>query len=141
YRVIHFASHAIVDNRHPDLCAIALSGGMLRMTDIYNLRLNADLVVLSACDTATGKELRGEGLIGLVRGFMYAGAPRVVASFWKVKDEATASLMGRFYQATFARGMSPAAALRSAQLSMLRNPRWQAPAYWAGFILQGEYVG
>lgn len=141
FRVIHFATHAVVDNEHPERSAIALSSGMLRMSDIYNLRLGADLVVLSACETAIGKELRGEGLIGLVRGFMYAGAPRVVASLWKVNDAPTASLMSYFYQATFRRGMPAAAALRSAQLAMLRHPRWRAPVYWAGFILQGEWTG
>src|SRR6185295_13830918 len=91
--------------------------GFLRLNEIYNLKLGADLVVLSACQTALGKEIRGEGLVGLTRGFMYAGAPRVVASLWNVNDRATAELMRRFYRAMLSEGMRPAAALRAAQLS------------------------
>ncbi|MBI2840835.1 MAG: CHAT domain-containing protein [Acidobacteria bacterium] len=148
YRILHFATHALLDSRHPDLSGIVLSlvdrdgrpqDGFLRLHDVYNMKLSADLVTLSACQTALGKEIRGEGLIGLTRGFMYAGAPCVVASLWSVKDQATAELMKRFYVAMLKRGMKPAAALRDAQLSLSRDSRWQAPYYWAGFIVQGDW--
>jgi CHAT domain-containing protein len=113
--------------------------GFLRLYDIYNLKLNADLVVLSACQTALGKQINGEGLVGLTRGFMYAGAPRVVASLWRIDDRATAEMMRRFYQGMLKDGLRPAAALRAAQVSMLSEKRWQSPHYWAAFTLQGEW--
>ena len=103
------------------------------------MNLPVDLVVLSACNTALGKDVKGEGLVGIVRGFMYAGAPRVVASLWKVDDDATAELMKRFYRGMLKDGLRPAAALRSAQISMWKETRWEAPYYWAGFVLQGEW--
>jgi CHAT domain-containing protein len=112
--------------------------GFLQLTDIYNLKLRADLVVLSACQTALGKEIRGEGLIGLTRAFMYAGTPRVIASVWEVPNRATAELMKRFYNHFLVDRMSPAAALRAAQLEIRSIPRWSAPFFWAGFVLQGE---
>ena len=147
YRIVHFATHAMLNNSHPELSGIVLSlvdesgkpqNGFVRLYEIYNLRLSADLVVLSACRTALGKEIKGEGLIGLTRGFMYAGSPRVVVSLWEVNDEATAELMKRFYTAMFVKGMRPAAALRTAQVSMSRSRWWNAPYYWAAFELQGE---
>jgi CHAT domain-containing protein len=113
--------------------------GFLRLHDIYNMKLGADLVVLSACKTGLGKDIKGEGLVGLTRGFLYAGAPRVVASLWKVDDRATAELMKLFYQRMLRDGLRPAAALRSAQIDMQKHPRWAAPYYWAGFTLQGEW--
>ena len=113
--------------------------GFLRLYDIYNLRLSADLVVLSACQTALGQNIKGEGIVGLTRGFMYAGAPRIVASLWRVEDRATAQLMQRFYARMLGDGLTPSAALRAAQVSMLGDKRWQAPYYWAGFTLQGEW--
>jgi CHAT domain-containing protein len=113
--------------------------GFIRLYEIYNLKLNADLVVLSACQTALGKEIKGEGLIGLTRGFMYAGAPRVVASLWRIDDRATAELMSRFYRGMIKDGLSPAAALRAAQISMWQEKRWTAPHYWAAFTIQGEW--
>lgn len=148
YQIVHFATHSLLNNQHPELSGIVLSlvdekglpqDGFLRLHDIYNLELGADLVVLSACQTALGKEIKGEGLIGLTRGFMYAGAPRVVASLWDVSDTATAELMMRFYQNMLRRGMRPAAALREAQLSLSREKQWAAPFYWAGFVIQGEW--
>ncbi|MGH9766566.1 MAG: CHAT domain-containing protein, partial [Blastocatellia bacterium] len=148
YRIVHFATHGLINSRRPQLSGIVLSlvnehgrpqDGFLRAHDIYNLRLGAELVVLSACQTALGKQVRGEGLVGLVRGFMYAGAPRVAASLWNVKDEATAELMKRFYEKMLREGMPPAAALRAAQVSMWKDKRWEAPYYWAGFTLQGEW--
>jgi CHAT domain-containing protein len=101
--------------------------------------LSADLVVLSACQTALGKDIQGEGLVSLTRAFMYAGAPRVVASLWKVDDVATAELMKRFYRGVLREGLGPAAALRAAQLEMSRDSRWAAPYYWAGFVMQGDW--
>lgn len=148
YRVLHFASHGLLNSQHPELSGIVLSlvndegkpiDGFLRLHEIYNLKLNADLVVLSACSTALGKEIRGEGLVGLTRGFMYAGAHSVVASLWSVDDEATAELMKRFYTGMLKDGRRPAGALRAAQVSMLREKRWQSPPLWAAFVLQGEW--
>jgi CHAT domain-containing protein/tetratricopeptide (TPR) repeat protein len=148
YRIVHFATHGVIDAEHPALSGLALSmvgkdgtprDGFLHLHDIYNLRLNADLVVLSGCRTALGKEVRGEGLIGLTRGFLYAGAPRVVASLWKVEDQATAALMTRFYRALWTDGMRPAAALRAAQLSLREQRRWRDPYFWAGFVLEGDW--
>jgi CHAT domain-containing protein/Tfp pilus assembly protein PilF len=148
YRVVHFATHAIINNQHPELSGIVLSlvdekgqpqNGFLRLYDLYNLRLSADLVVLSACQTALGKEIRGEGFIGLTRGFMYAGAPRVIASLWQIDDRASAELMKRFYEAMLGQKLRPAAALRAAQISMSQDPRWHQPHYWAAFTLQGEW--
>jgi CHAT domain-containing protein len=86
-----------------------------------------------------GKEIKGEGLVGMTRGFMYAGAPRVVASLWDVADKSTAELMRRFYDGMLKEGLRPAAALRAAQVSMWKEKRWHAPYYWAGFVLQGEW--
>jgi CHAT domain-containing protein/tetratricopeptide (TPR) repeat protein len=148
YRIVHFATHGVFDNENPGLSAVILSmfdqrgqarDGFLRLHDIYGLRLPAELVVLSACNTALGKQVRGEGLVGIVRGFMYAGAKRVVASLWKVDDEATGELMSRFYLAVLRENQSPAAALRQAQLALWRQNRWRPPFYWAAFVLQGEW--
>jgi CHAT domain-containing protein/tetratricopeptide (TPR) repeat protein len=148
YRVVHFATHGVIDNDHPELSGIVLSlydarqrrvDGFLRLHDIYNLKLPADLVVLSACSTGAGRELVGEGLIGLVRGFMYAGARRVVASLWKVDDEATKELMTRFYRGMFQQGLTPSAALRAAQVEMWELPRWRHPFSWAAFVVQGDW--
>ena len=148
FRILHFATHGSLNAEHPELSGLVLSlvdasgkpvDGFLRLHEIYNLDLDADLVVLSACSTALGKEVNGEGLIGLTRGFMYAGASRVVSSVWNVDDRASARLMAGFYTAMLARGRSPASALREAQLSLLRDPRWANPHYWAAFGLQGEW--
>ena len=148
YRIVHFATHALVDSRNPALSGIVLSlvdesgapqDGFLRLHDIFNLKLPAELVVLSACQTALGKDVEGEGLIGLTRGFLYAGAARVAASLWNVDDPATAELMSRFYRSMLSGNMRPTAALRAAQLEMSRQKRWQDPYYWASFQLQGEW--
>ena len=101
--------------------------GFLRANEIYNLSLPAELVVLSACQTGLGREVRGEGLVGLTRGFMYAGAARVVVSLWSVSDRATSELMARFYEKMLRGGQRPAAALRAAQVEMWRQKSWQAP--------------
>ncbi len=103
------------------------------------MKLNANLVVLSACQTGIGKAVRGEGIVGIARGFFYAGAERVLASYWEVSDNATAQLMVRFYEGIFEKKLSPLAALRAAQVSILREPQWKLPFYWAAFQLQGEW--
>lgn len=148
YRIVHFATHSLLNNEHPELSGIILSlvddrgqpqDGFLRLHDVYNLNLPAELVVLSSCQTGLGKEIKGEGLVGLMRGFMYAGAARVAASLWKVDDWATAELMKRFYQKMVGQRLRPAAALRAAQLEMWQQKRWQAPYYWAAFVMQGEW--
>ena len=113
--------------------------GFLRLYDVYNLRLASDLVVLSACQTALGGEIKGEGLIGLTRGFLYAGAPRVVASLWQVDDRASAEIMKRFYEGMLVRGERPADALRNAQVAMWTTKGWDAPYDWAAFTIQGEW--
>lgn len=147
YRIVHFATHGIINSERPELSGIVLSlfdsegrsqNGFLRLHEIYNLRLSADLVVLSACSTGLGKDVRGEGMIGLTRGFMSAGASGVIASLWKVDDDATAELMKLFYEGMFRKGLRPAAALREAQLAMSKQKRWQSPYYWAGFVIQGQ---
>lgn len=148
YRIVHFATHGLLDSEHPELSGLVLSlvnergepqNGFLQLQDIYNLKLGADLVVLSACETALGKEIRGEGLVGLTRGFMYAGAPSVVASLWNVDDVATAELMRRFYGAMLRQGLHPAAALRQAQIEMSEQKRWLSPNYWGAFVIQGDW--
>lgn len=148
YKIIHFATHSFINSRRPELSGIVLSlvdeegkqqNGFLRTDEIYNLNLPAELIVLSGCKTGLGKEIRGEGVVGLTRGFMYAGAKRVAVSLWDVNDEATAELMSRFYKEMLSgKKLSPASALRQAQLSMSKDKRWSNPYYWAGFILQGE---
>jgi len=149
YRVIHFATHAVINSRNPDLSAIVLSqvneqgrpqNGLLSAQDIHHLRLPAELVVLSACRTALGKDVPGEGLLSLTRGFLSSGAARVMVSLWAVEDQATAEMMSRFYRRTLgAERMTPAAALRATQEEMWREGRWGAPYYWGGFVLQGEW--
>lgn len=148
YRYIHFATHGYIDSEKPGLSAIVLSlvdergqarDGFLRAQEIYNLQLPAELVVLSACQTGLGREIKGEGLVGLTRGFMYAGAPRVIVSLWSVSDRGTADLMGRLYTGMIKNGQRPAAALRSAQLEMWRQKGWRSPYYWAAFVQQGEW--
>lgn len=147
-RIVHFATHGIVNSQFPELSSIVFSlvdekgkpqEGFLRLQDVYNLRLNADLVVLSACETALGKEVKGEGIIGLTRGFMFAGASSVAASLWQVEDRATADLMKRFYQGMLRENLTPSNALRQAQISMLKEKNSAHPFYWAGFTLQGDW--
>ena len=148
YRIVHFATHGFLDTERPTLSSIVLSlvdrngnprDGFLRAQELYNLELNADLVVLSACQTGLGKSIEGEGLIGLTRGLMYAGAQRVVVSLWNVSDRATASLMSRFYRDMLGSGKTPSAALRAAQLEIMKVKGWENPYYWAPFIMQGDW--
>jgi CHAT domain-containing protein/predicted negative regulator of RcsB-dependent stress response len=148
YRYLHFATHGYLDSEQPELSAIVLAlvdkngrpqAGFLRASDIYNLKLPADLVVLSACETGLGKEIRGEGIVGLTRGFMYAGVSRVMVSLWSVNDRATEELMAAFYEKLLKEKLTPAAALRAAQMTMAKDKQWSAPYYWAAFVQQGEW--
>jgi CHAT domain-containing protein/tetratricopeptide (TPR) repeat protein len=148
YRIVHFATHGLINSEHPELSGLVFSlvdqtgrqqDGFLQLKDIYNLNLPADLVVLSACETGLGREINGEGLIGLTRGFMYAGAGRVVASLWNVSDVATAQLMANFYRSMEKDKLPPAAALRSAQIAMWKQKRWSSPYFWAAFQIQGDW--
>lgn len=148
YRILHFATHGLANPRIPELSGLLLAesdstgeklDGFLGLRDVGSLELSARLVVLSGCRTALGKEVRGEGLIGLTRGFMVAGVPRVLASLWQVRDEATAELMTRFYRALRVDQLAPAAALRAAQLGLRQERRWRDPYYWAAFRLEGEW--
>jgi CHAT domain-containing protein len=148
YKIIHFATHGLANSDYPELSGIILSlidekgnalNGFLRLTDIFNLKLAADLVVLSACQTGLGQNIQGEGMVGLTRGFMYAEAKRVVVSLWSVDDEGTAALMSSFYQKMLQKGLTPAAALRAAQLEMWKQEKWKSPYYWVAFTLQGEW--
>lgn len=149
YQIVHFATHGFLNSEHPELSGLVLTttdrngvktNGFMPLHDIYSLELSAELTVLSACQTALGKEIKGEGLVGLAHGFMAAGSKSVVASLWKVDDRATAILMADFYELMLQKGMPPAAALRAAKLNMMRDKQWNAPYYWAGFELQGEYA-
>ena len=148
YAILHFATHGLLNPKSPELSGFFLSmvdaagrpqNGFITMQDVYSLHAPVDLVVLSACRTGLGKDVRGEGLIGLTRGFMHAGASSVVASLWKVDDEATAELMKHFYANMLQKGMRPAAALRAAQNTLRQKSEWQSPHFWASFTLQGEF--
>jgi CHAT domain-containing protein/tetratricopeptide (TPR) repeat protein len=148
YRYVHFSTHGLLNSVHPELSGVVFSlvnergeaqDGFLRAHEIYNLKLPAEVVVLSACQTGMGKDIRGEGLVSLTRGFMHAGAPRVVVSLWDVSDWGTTELMVRFYRGMLKEGMRPAAALRAAQVSLMNDKRWPSPYYWASFTLQGEW--
>jgi CHAT domain-containing protein/tetratricopeptide (TPR) repeat protein len=148
YRFVHFATHGLLNSAHPELSGIVLSlvdqrgveqDGFLRVNEVLNLKLPVEMVVLSGCRTGLGKEIKGEGLVGLTRGFMYAGAARVIVSLWGISDEASAELMIRLYQKMLGKEeLRPAAALRAAQVSIWKEKRWRAPYYWSAFVLQGE---
>lgn len=148
YRYVHFATHGILNSEYPELSGIVLSlvgrdgteqDGFLWAHEVFNLHLPVEMVVLSGCRTGLGKEIKGEGLVGLTRGFMYAGAARVMVSLWDISDEASAELMAQLYRRMLGKEhLSPAAALRAAQLAVWKEQRWQAPYYWAAFVLQGE---
>lgn len=144
--MLHLATHGSVNAERPELSGLSLARfdekgapvtGFVSLTDIYGLRLNHALVVLSACETALGRHIDGEGIIGISRAFMYAGADRVISSLWRVEDRSTAELMTLFYSALLLEGASPADALREARLTLQENPRWRHPYFWAGFALQG----
>ncbi len=148
YPILHLATHGVLRLDQPDLSALALSqvdragnarDGYLRARDIADLDLPADLVVLSACKTALGKEMGNEGLIGLPQAFLTAGARQVLVSLWDVGDHTAAELMQRFYRSLLKDHLPPAAALRAAQIAMWRDPRWSSPTSWAAFVLQGDW--
>ncbi len=147
YRVVHIATHGLLNAERPQFTGLVLSlvgnksgDGFLRTDEIFNLKLGAPLVMLSACETGLGKEKRGEGVIGLTRAFMYAGAPTVGVSLWSVSDNSTALLMTDFYKRMFTgQGMAPGAAMRAAQQNMIAGKKYAAPFYWAPFVLVGEW--
>jgi CHAT domain-containing protein len=147
YRVIHIATHGLLDADRPQFTGVVLSlignksaDGFLRTDEVFNLRLGAPLVMLSACETGLGKEKRGEGVMGLTRAFMYAGAPTVGVSLWSVADKSTAELMTEFYKRLLASdSASPSASLRAAQLAMIDGKKYSAPFYWAPFVLVGDW--
>lgn len=146
--ILHVATHGILDTEQPELSGLVLSTvdaegrdreGRVRLPDIFNMPLGADLVVLSGCETALGRTVRGEGLIGLTRGFLHAGASRVISSLWRVDDRATAQLMTAMYRGLLRERLRPPRALRDAQLSLMQSHEWAAPYYWAAFELSGEW--
>ncbi|MBX7222442.1 MAG: CHAT domain-containing protein [Blastocatellia bacterium] len=149
FRILHFATHGLFNRKQPALSGVLLSlvkpdgtkqNGFLGLPEIFKLKLQAEMVVLSSCQSGLGQTVAGEGLVGLTRGFMYAGTPRVVASLWSVNDQATAELMKYFYDYHLGpKRMAPAAALRAAQLQMRKQSRWHHPFFWAAFTIQGEY--
>lgn len=146
FNYIHFATHGLINEDKPDLSSIVLTSaknsgedGFLQAAEIFNLKLNADLVVLSACQTGLGKLVRGEGMVGLTRAFMYAGTPSVVVSLWSVSDMSTDALMGEFYRNLIKNKLSKTDALRKAQLTLINNEKYAHPFYWAPFILIGDW--
>jgi CHAT domain-containing protein len=148
YKILHFATHGLLNSSHPELSGLVFSlydqegnpqKGFLSLNDVYNLNLSSDMIVLSACQTALGKEVRGEGLIGLSRGFLYAGSNRIVASLWKVDDSATAEFMERFYRNHLQKGMSATSSLRQAKMEMKNTRRYSSPYYWSAFTLLGDW--
>ncbi len=148
FAIVHFATHGVIDMVNPALSGLVLSpelddrpgrSGFLSLREIFELDLDAELVVLSGCRTALGPEVRGEGLIGLARGFMFAGSRRILASLWRVEDRATAALMARFYEALAVAGTTPATALAEAQRALAASRRFRDPFHWAGFVLMGDW--
>jgi CHAT domain-containing protein len=148
FRILHFATHGFADEQNPENSGIVLSQfdkqgkpirGFLRLGDLFNQDYPAELIVLSACQTGLGKNVNGEGLVGLTRGLMYAGAERVAVSLWNVNDKGTSVLMQEFYKEMLQGNKTPAAAMRAAQIKLSRNSEWQNPYYWAAFTVSGEW--
>ncbi len=148
YRILHFATHGILDISKPADSGLVLSlfdekgnekSGFLSLDKVYNLNISSELVVLSACQTALGKDIRGEGLIGLSRGFLYAGSSRIIASLWKVDDFATAEFMKHFYRFHLEKNLPASSALQKAKLEMMKIPRYKSPFYWSGFAILGDW--
>jgi CHAT domain-containing protein len=146
FHYIHFASHGFLDETRPSRSGILFSrtpdsaeSGVLRVDEIMRLKVNADLVTLSACSTGLGKLVNGEGILGLTRAFFYAGARNVAVTLWNVNDSATATLMASFYR-NLNRGQPKAEALRQAKLRFIRGPQsmWCHPHYWAAFVIEGK---
>jgi CHAT domain-containing protein len=141
-RWVHFATHGVFSEELPELSGLVLTAerdgddGILRVNDIFNLKLRADLVVLSACETGLGKEVSGEGLVGLARAFFYAGSPSLVVSLWKAEDDSTARLMPDFYRRL--NGVGKGEALRQSKLALIEEGRFADPYYWAPFVLVGD---
>jgi CHAT domain-containing protein len=147
FRILHFATHGFADEQNPENSGIVLSQfdkqgksirGFLRLGDLFNQDYPAELIVLSACQTGLGKEVNGEGLVGLTRGLMYAGASRVAVSLWNVNDEGTSVLMQEFYKEMLQHNKTPAAAMRAAQIKLWSNSEWRNPYYWSAFTVSGE---
>lgn len=148
YRMLHFATHGLIEETRPESSGIVLSlysetgqkndGGFIRIQDVYGMRLNSDLVVLSACETGIGKDVRGEGLMSLTNAFLQAGSKTVVSSLWKVDDAATKELMTEFYRGLAEDGLTVSAALRQAQMKLYNDPRYSSPFYWAAFTVHGD---
>jgi CHAT domain-containing protein len=143
-RILHLATHGLVDDRRPERSSLALAAptspaedGYLSVPEIYGLELNADLVVLSACETGLGRQVRGEGVLGLPRAFFYAGSPRVVVSLWSVADRSTAELMAGFYGHLVGDGRSAAESLHRAKAELRKEPEFAHPFHWAAFVVMG----
>jgi CHAT domain-containing protein len=148
YQILHFAAHAFANDKQPELSSIALSfyneqgeevQGFLRTNDILRLNLNSDLVVLSACQTGLGKQIKGEGIVSLGQSFFSVGTKRLIVSLWDVDDKVTAELMSKFYQKHLIEKRNISSSLREAQLEILRDNRWKSPFYWAAFTLEGDW--
>jgi CHAT domain-containing protein len=149
YKVLHFATHGLLNEEIPELSGIVLSqfdrdgrkqNGLIWLEDIYNLNLSADLVVLSACDTGIGKDVKGEGLMSLTNGFLQVGAKSVISSHWKVDDEATVELMKIYYEILAKEKVSTSRALQLAQIKLAENPKFQFPYYWSSFTIHGDFI-
>jgi CHAT domain-containing protein/Flp pilus assembly protein TadD len=148
FKVLHFATHGLLDNSHPELSGIVLSlydqnrvrqDGFIRLQDIYGTSVNAELVVISACESGGGKEQKGNGIASLSNAFLSVGARSVVSSLWKVDDDATHRLMETFYRNMLENGLPPARALRESQISLMTSGQYKSPFYWAAFTVSGRY--
>ncbi len=147
YRILHFATHGLLNAERPQFTGLVLSlvgdgdaDGFLRTNEVFNLSLGRPLVMLSACETGLGREKRGEGVIGLTRAFMYAGARSVGVTLWSVSDRSTAELMAGFYKRLLSKDApAPSAALREARLEMIKGKKYSAPFHWAAFVLVGDW--
>jgi CHAT domain-containing protein len=148
YRILHFATHALIDDKRPELSSIALSFydaegnksyGYFRANDILRLNLNADLVVLSSCRSGTGKQVKGEGIVSFTHSFFSVGAKRMISSVWDVKDKVAAEIMTKFYRGHLSEGKPVSIALREAQLEIMQDTRWKQPFYWSAFVMQGDW--
>jgi CHAT domain-containing protein/tetratricopeptide (TPR) repeat protein len=145
--ILHFATHGFINLDAPQLSGLVLSTidaqgraqlGFVGMDDIQELQLSARLVVLSACDSALGRNVRGDGVLGLPRAFMAAGAKNVLSTLWKVDDTATSEFIKQFYRSLVVEGLTESNAIRSAQIHMMNSDKWRSPFYWSGFVLYGS---
>lgn len=148
YKVIHFATHGLIDENRPELSGIVFSRfgkdsqkleEFVRLNDIYGLRVRADLVVLSACETGVGKDIKGEGLMSLNNAFLQVGAKTVLSTLWKVDDSATLEFMKIFYGIMANENLTAASALHKTKIKMRETGRFRSPYYWAAFIIQGDF--